>query len=128
VSSIQCDGEATIYDPPHGLIETVSPALNSNTYGAQHNNWEAIDWGAISAESFSTINNVGPGMLCGAALERVGTRLLYYTKISILMAKLRLYRKLTDADVNNTIIRRARKRLGFRGFGVIIQECVDLLR
>jgi hypothetical protein len=63
-----------------------------------------------------------------AALERVGTRLLHYAKISILMAKLRLYRGFTDADVDNTIIRHARKRLGFCGFGVIIQECVDLIQ
>jgi hypothetical protein len=117
-----------MHDPPHGLIETVSPTPNSDPYRAQHNNWGANDWGAISAESFSTVNSVGPGMLCGAALERVGTRLLHYAKISILMSKLRLYGELTDAYVDNAIVRRARKRLGLHGFGVIIQECVDLVR
>jgi hypothetical protein len=81
----------------------------------------------MSAESFLTVN-AGPGMLCGAALEQVGTRLLHYTKLSILMAKLRLYRELTGADVSNTIVRHARKRLGLHGFGVIIQECLDLVR
>ena len=88
-----------MYDPPHGLIETVSPTTSSDPYGAQHSNWAAM-----STESFSTVN-AGPGMLCGAALERVGTRLLHYAKISTLMAKLRLYRELTDEYVDNTITR-----------------------
>jgi hypothetical protein len=45
-----------------------------------------------------------------------------------MMAKVRLYRELMGEYVGSTIMRRARKRLGLRGFGVIIQECVDLVR
>ena len=73
-------------------------------------------------------DDISPGMLCGIALERVGTRLLRGSKMAILLGKLIAYKRLLNDRDTSLVIKLARKRLGVRGLGVIVQECVDLLR
>jgi hypothetical protein len=86
------------------------------------------DWELRQNDTFSvSITDISPGYFCMVGLERVGTRLLYCAKISMLLAKLTIYKQIVGRS-NGVTIRRIRKRMSLRGFALIIQESVDLLR
>ena len=113
----QCNGDTGIQNPPHGLIT----CLDSITPSTSSHDLESI------SEHCSMLWN-GPGSLLGFALDKLGTRLLYWTKVSMLMGKLKVYKEFTDFGTDNPIVLRARPRIGLRGFGIMMQECVDLFR
>ena len=101
----QCQGCATCKQPPENVINLIQ---NDETYA-----WDASD-------TQSTISSiaVGPGSLLGFVLERVGSRLLYGTKVSVVALKLFRYR---------LSVHSAALRPSLEEHGVIIQECVDIL-
>ena len=105
--------------PPRGLV----PTYNTNPY-------RSYVWDETSDGSSSILfdEHFRPGLLCGIALERVGTRLLHGSKKAILLVKLWMFEQVMDSRYNTRVTRLARKRLGVRGLGLIMQECVDLLR
>jgi hypothetical protein len=83
----------------------------------------ALAWLTVRDET-SSLADIQPGYLCGLALERVGTRLLYGTRVFMLAAKLlhfnhRVTRGLTGKTTRN---------LTLRNLGLIIQESIDILR
>ncbi|KAF8488390.1 hypothetical protein BU17DRAFT_72802 [Hysterangium stoloniferum] len=77
---------ATCVEPPPGLLES----------GVIEEGMSDIERDAMTRWFAPVIRNpteveVGPGYICGLALERIGTKLLYGTKISILVGKCLYY-------------------------------------
>ncbi|KAF8499428.1 hypothetical protein BU17DRAFT_72223 [Hysterangium stoloniferum] len=88
----------------------------------------------------STDVKVGPGYFCGLAMERIGTKLLYGTKISILVGKCffmtrhveehqrRVVRLMDTGEGEKTRNRLLKKQLTVGQLSLIVKEGVDLLR
>ncbi|KAF8515989.1 hypothetical protein BU17DRAFT_93085 [Hysterangium stoloniferum] len=103
-----CRGQATCHYPPEVLIIPDGSGANRKL---------DFDWGA-SETNIDPEPEIGPGYFCGLALERVGRRMLYYSKVSLLLAKLLRYRQIVDRW----------PRPSAQSLGIILQETVDLMR
>ncbi|KAF8503185.1 hypothetical protein BU17DRAFT_71790 [Hysterangium stoloniferum] len=83
---------------------------------------------------------VGPGHICGLAMERIGTKLLYGTKISMLVGKCFFNTRRVEEHLRGVVTlidtgegektrnRLLKKQLTVGQLSIIVKEGVDLLR
>ncbi|KAF8503984.1 hypothetical protein BU17DRAFT_71696 [Hysterangium stoloniferum] len=77
-----CRGFATFLEPPQGLLD--SSGIGKGMSDIER---EAMTrWFAPVIRNPMDVE-VSPGYFCGLAMEQIGTKLLYGTKISILVGK-----------------------------------------
>jgi len=92
----------------------------------ERENDTTFEWAITERHEASSLNEIGPGYFCGLALERVGTRLLYQTKVFILAAKLFTYSSRVNGTSKLHRLRTA-ENLSLPNLGLMIQECVDIM-
>ncbi|KAF8509012.1 hypothetical protein BU17DRAFT_99337 [Hysterangium stoloniferum] len=113
-----CRGQATCHHPPETFIIPDGSRPNRNLN---------FDWGASETNTDPEVE-IGTGYFCGLALERVGSTILYCSKVSLLLAKLSLYGQIVNhwSIYGNT--GRRYKRPSVQRLGIILQETADLMR
>ncbi|KAF8516002.1 hypothetical protein BU17DRAFT_93099 [Hysterangium stoloniferum] len=113
-----CRGQATCHHPPEMFIILDGSRPNRNLN---------FDWGASETNTDPEVE-IGTGYFCGLVLERVGSTILYCSKVSLLLAKLSLYGQIVNhwSIYGNT--GRRYKRPSAQRLGIILQETADLMR
>ncbi|KAF8499472.1 hypothetical protein BU17DRAFT_72218 [Hysterangium stoloniferum] len=132
---VECGGFSTCLEPPQGLLDS-----SGIGQGMSNIMREAMTRWFSPAILNPTDVEVGPGYFCGLAMERIGTKLLYGTKLSILVGKCffntrhveehqRRVVRLTDAGEGEKARNRLlEKQLTVGQLSIIVKEGVDLLR
>ncbi|KAF8509001.1 hypothetical protein BU17DRAFT_99324 [Hysterangium stoloniferum] len=86
-----------------------------------------FDWGAGETNT-DPESEIGPGYFCGLALERVGSTILYYSKVSLFLVKLSLYRQIVNPWLLYEKTGRFYGPPSAQSLGIILQETADLMR
>ncbi|KAF8490592.1 hypothetical protein BU17DRAFT_104135 [Hysterangium stoloniferum] len=129
-----CRGFAACIEPPQGLLESSVIEEGLSDFES-----DAMTRWAEPVIRNSTDVEVGPGYFCGLALERIGTKLLYDTEMSIVIGKCLYYTRRVEeyqrvaemvvfAPEELTTTGLLDERLTVRQLSRIVQEGVDLLR